>query len=686
MTTPDIVFESNVPPAAAEVVSAVKPTDKFPPPIIPGFDVNAEVAGKETKFRAWLDEWIESLLASQKPLMDTWVDIEKAYRAQRQAWKTIPYEGAAREVTPVMAMAVDPIHARLDTGIFKQDPVFALKGLKRSILKYIPALSQFIDYQQKHRLKLREVYNPRLMENTKLGTMVLKTIFDREETPITGYVVNDDGEWKVKKRKILRYSGPKVFGLSLGDFFFPPNYQRLQDCPIVMERIRTTYLALKVAEANDKVVGVDKIKDQATHERTVLEDERARQTGHEDAIRQQDDLVVYEIWCKYDIDDDGLPEPLVVTYHKNTQTILQLRYNWYDHGEYPHTVIPYTITNDSLYGMGIGEMVLPFQEALTAWDQMARDNAYIANIRMFIVKKGSAIEEVPRLYPGRCFFVDDPKSDFVPFGSGEIYPSTLTERQNLFGLVEKRTGVSDYLTGRESPIIGSRATATSTLALIQEGTRRVEEVLENIRAGSAEVLMRCMQIWMQYGVDEIDEMVFEDDPGFESDEPSTVDLLREFFTTVKPENLNGAIAIDLAATDASGSRQAMQQLQLQIIQIMMTYLEKVLEAGSLALQAKDQMPEFVEMVKDVMTKARNMFKDLLQKYDVRNPEDYLPDIEDFLDGGQGIQATAGPNGVGGPQNPLGIASGRTGIQGGTGLPIGPAVPRPGAPGEGTSGF
>jgi hypothetical protein len=322
-------------------------------------------------------------------------------------------------------------------------------------------------------------------------------------------------------------------------------------------------------------------------------------------------------------------------------------------------------------------MVLPFQQALTKWHQMATDNAYLANIRMFIVKRNSGIEEVPRLYAGRCFFVDDPKSDFIPFAAGDTYPTTLTERQNLFGMVEKRTGVSDYLTGRESPIIGSRATATSTLALIQEGTKRVEEVLENLRQGFAELIENCVYIWIQYGLEGLDETVFGDDEiGVK---------LRELFTTVlTEENVNGAIAIDLSATDASGNRQAMQQMQLMIIQTMMQYLEKLLAAGQAALQAQQVQPQLTAMIVDVMKAAREMFKDLLNRYDVRNPEDYLPELEKYLNVASqpAGQAAVSANGSGGFEATLGGAGGAPGIPGSNRTLPAPQAPSPAAPGSG----
>lgn len=660
--TGEIAFES-VPQAPQDTTTYADPTpsaaperkdNPFPPPML---KLSDEVI---TKFQIWLDEWIRELQSSQSAKMTQWAAYEKAYRATSEPAKDFPFKGAANDVVPVGAMAVDPIHARLDTGIFKQDPVFSVKALKKSMLDYMPALESWINFYQRHFLHLRQVAQPRILEFCKLGTMVFKTVYDCDESDILTY----DTDNKVVSRREKRYAGPRVFGISLGDFLFPANYQDIQDCPIVCERQRTTLDKLRVAEASGKITNVDKISAMGIHDRTDLETAREIASNHAPALRATNDFVVYEVWCDYDINADGMPEHLVATYHLDTRTLLSLRYNWYFHQKKPYDVIPYTVTNESLYGLGIMEQVLPFQSIITRWQQMASDNAYIANIRMFIVKKGSDIEEVPRLYPGRCFFLDDPKSDFIPFQAGDIYPSTLSERQNLFGLVEKRTGVSDYLTGRESPVIGSRATATSTLALIQEGTKRVEEVLENIRAGFSSMIEKCLYIWVQYGLEGVDDLVFgDDDIGAK---------LGEFFRMVNETNVHGAIAIDLTASDAAGNRQVLQQMQLQIIQVMMGYLEKVLEAGATAMQAvQSGQPEMAMMAGDVMHAARSMFKDLLTQYDIKNPEDYLPDLETYLNAAIAKQAQQ-------QQIPGGGAAGQSGPSGGQpGIPAlspGPSIP------------
>jgi hypothetical protein len=628
----------------------------------------------EKRLIAHITEWLTFLQSSQEPKVKEWADQEAGYRAISEGPKSTPYVGACGDVVPVIAMGVDPVHARLDTGIFKAKPVFKLTGLKKSVLKYIDALEQWIEYYQKHRMKFRSVASPRILEMSKHGTMIYKTVYERETYKIKTY----DRKWKVVEKEITTFSGPKTYGISIQDLLFPPGYQHINDCPFVAEKIRTSFGNLKIAEASNKVKNVDKLRGLESSQKDTLRDERQTSANHQESGSSvSNQLEVYEIWMDFALDDDmskqidpekelpegfGIPDRLVVTWHEPTQTILQLRYNWYFHQRKPYTVIPYQITNDSLWGIGIAEMSAFFQDAQTKWHRMATDNAYLANIRMFIAKKESGIEEVPKLYTGRTFFVDNPATDFVPFAAADVYGSTLSERQNLFGLGEKRTGVSDYLTGRESPVVGSRATATSTVALIQEGTRRVEEVLENIRSGYAEIMQMCIHIWIQYGLDGVEDAVFGGD--------DVAQLVKDFFDEASQENVSGMIAIDLQATDAANNKSVQQQVQLAIIQTMMQYLDKLVQAGQLALGAAQQQPELTALIGEVMTASRKMFTDLLTKYDIRNPEDYLPDLEKHLNGAVAAAAAAQSAGQGQPGGP---APQDTGTPGAAGVPGG-AVP------------
>lgn len=633
---------------------------------------------RKDAFINWLELNITEMEGAFADKHNEWAAQEDAYRAKPGPVKTFPFDGACNDVIPLMAMGVDPVHARLDVGIFKSTPVFTLKALKKSYVDLMPSVNTFIEYYQKHKLNLRRIVSPRLLEMTKHGDMVLKTVYDREKYKVQTYNEN----WEVIEKEVIRFSGPRVFGVPIDRFYYLPGYQDIQACPLAGEKQKVTFDWLKIQEASGKLIDVDMIKGQVTNEKTSLEEELERSANHKELVRDDRYYDVWELWADFDINEDGLPERLVCTYHVPTRTIMQLRYNWYFHQRKPYTVVPYTVTNNSLHGLGIGEMTMVFQNAATQWHQMATDNAYLANIRMFITSKDSDIEDRPRLYGGRVFKVNDPQKDLIPFRMGDTYNSTLQERQNIFGLAEKRNGISDYLTGRESPIVGSRATATSTLALIDEGTKRVEQTMENIRIGLAEVIENCIYIWMQYGLDDIDQVVFGDD--------QVAKDVTQFFNDLTAANVNGAIAVDLTATDAKSNRIARQQVQMAIIQVMMTFYEKFVQLGTQAIQAQQSMPAVAGLMQDVAESARKLFKELLVQYEVPDPDSYIPELEKYFDAaaiaagalGQGGAPGPDPNAGGQPGVPT-LPPGGGGVQAGGDQSIGlPRLPQPGIPGAG----
>jgi hypothetical protein len=599
------------------------------------------------ELKIWLSQQIDQLESSLNSKLDEWSDLEKAYTAKSLGPQSYPFEGASGDVVPLIAMAVDPIHARLDTGIFKNDPVFRFKALKKSFQKYAPALEKYVQYYQKNIMRLGEESSPRILEGAKLGTSAFKVVYEHDSYEVSTY----DAQWNVVKKQVTRYKGPKIIGVPINKLLFPPHYQNVQQCPIIAEKIRLSYAQLRIAEASGKLKDCDKIRDQTITGRTAFENQRAEDVNHKTSEREEDLYDLYEVWFDYVLDKkSGLPGKFAAIYHRQSETFLQLRYNWYFHQRKPYVVIPYSVRNDSLYGFGIAEQVKPFQDMITKWERMASDNAYIANMRMWAVRSGSGMDETKiKMFAGRVIPMADPK-DIQALQLGDTYNSTLQERQNIFGLAEKRTGVSDYLTGRESPVIGSRATATSTMALIQEGTKRVEKVLENFRVGYSDLVEMMLSMWIQYGLGDIDDIVFGDD--------ETGQLVRDFFDQVNAENVNGALAIDLAATDASNNKNIQQQMQLAIIQTMMQYVDRVLQMGQQAIQLNASgQPVMASWINEVAEATRNMFKDFLNKYEIPNVDEYLPELTAFLNASTPVAGP--PGGIGGipGQDPTGAGMG-----------------------------
>jgi len=574
----------------------------------------------------WLSDQLTQLTDEYEGKREEWARYEHAYKAYPEVAKSIPFIGASTDNIPLIASMVDPVHARLETGIFRQSPPFTMTALRKSMMKYEKPLQKFVNFYMKNIIDARKVASPRLLELAKLGTAVFYIDYRIDKKPRMSYIGG-----KAETEMVTNFQGPVLEGVDLGDFLFPALYQDVQACPLVARRIRTTIPHLNSMARSGWLVNVDKVTGFGGRERTTVE-EALEDTQGLASIQSNEsvEIVIYEVFFRYDV-GDGVEQMMRAVVHMQTSdghegsplTILQLRPNDAWHGKYPFVLMNYTINNNSLLGTGLCEMVYPFQESVKRYHQLAQDNAFIANAKMFIAKRGiPGLEGDIKVYAGRTIYTDNPGADLIPLSMGDIYPSTLTERQNLLGLAEKRTGVSDYMVGRESPIVGSRATATSTLALIQEGTKRVEQVMENIRVGWNEIHEMFFHLWAQHGTWDLNEIQFGDE--------EDVRLVEEFFTTVAPKaRLTGAFSINIGVTDATTNKQVQQQMQLALINVIQGYLKQLLEMGQLVIQTQG-IPQFVGLVKEVIESSTAMYRDLLSKYDIPNSEEYLPDVLDLL--------------------------------------------------------
>lgn len=636
------VFESLAPPAATSgfIESPVdgpvvlpappetlrpplpSPTEPYPKPIL-------ELSkGRKDRLISYLQNNIRALLAKHAEQEQVYAAIEMAYRALPIEDDGFPFKGRATETIPIIASSIDPVHARLNTSINKQEPVLRVKPITPKMIPYAEALGTWVNFRRRHSLDMPRHTGPAYLELCKLGTTVFKTSYDHTEVTVTGY---EQPGWKVTRKKMTLHHGPKVRALSPADVFWPVGYTIAEELPMIVERQRFTPDELIVAADGDHPKldpeAVQQLVKTATlQSRTPVE--AARDAASFDGPTIHEEVItVYEVWFEYDLQYDpedeksrrSAPEKLVATFDLEHNELLQLRYNWYFHQQHPYTIVPYTLVNGSLRGLGIGEMSLPVQEAITRWYRMSSDNAYLANIRMWAAPKGVLREQRLQTFAGRILNLNDPVKDLREIRMADVYPSTMQERSYLDQMNQRRTGSNDYMGGNESPVVGSRATATSTLALIQEGSRRVEEVTENLRRGERDIQLKCLSLDLQYGPGETFKRVFGD--------TETGRLLETFFASIDVEDLYEGIALELTATDSGGSQAARQQTYLAVTQQVVDYTTRMIELGQGAFQAANAGDENSAMLfVDALNAHRRALVEVLKANDIPAADEYLPDI------------------------------------------------------------
>jgi hypothetical protein len=133
-----------------------------------------------------------------------------------------------------------------------------------------------------------------------------------------------------------------------------------------------------------------------------------------------------------------------------------------------------------------------------------------------------------------------------------------------------------------------------------------------------------------------------------------------FFDNIRELDIGSTLAVDLSATDSTNNKAVQQQMQLALIQTFMQFYQELIKGGQLAsMAAQSGQPALAELVGQAMESARNMYRDFATKYEVPNPEEYLPELETFLQslarGNPAPQPPVAPGGAGGPPTIPGMA-------------------------------
>jgi hypothetical protein len=205
------------------------------------------------------------------------------------------------------------------------------------------------------------------------------------------------------------------------------------------------------------------------------------------------------------------------------------------------------------------------------------------------------------------------------------------EQQAAF-YAEKSSGASSYSMGVESQIAGSRATATGTTALISEGNIRFWVSIDDARHAIQELLYLTLQLEQQFRPEGLQ--------------------LPDGSTFILPQgDIRTSIGLKLTLTSESVNR----DLELQNMQLLMgvlnEYYMRLMQAGAMVLNPQFP-PEQKALALQVMTSSQNIVRRFVERFDIENIDQVVPNLLALLQNGQG-QATPMAGAL--PPGPQGMA-------------------------------
>jgi len=608
--------------------------------VIPGAPVALTPKDKQ-----WLPQYLSSELDEAlyvHELKLEWIDeSNRLYLGDPiSARKTFPWEGAANLVVPLVGITVDSIVARIINTIFAVQPFWSAQALIKDLEPVVNPLQDFMEWSRVNELQMYAQVRSWIVEVVKHGWAYLKVYW--ESFTQRGFVIQQ-GAARTKDRIVRR---PQVQHVLLADIICQAGIEdELNQAEWMAHRIRLTDGQLRWRK-HDKVY--DEVDKMLAHkaEMTPMEEKVLENELEKEAPKPRDKLnTLYEIYADLPLAGSDLPVPVMITYHHETKTIARCVYNPDVMGERPFKKGKFIDREGKRDGIGISRQLALIQDEISTLHNQQVDNATLANTRFFVGRRG-VVRNGTKVWPGRFLTVPDPARDVITLPMADVYPSMRQLETSCLAYAERRSGVADYQLGRESNVLGNRATATGTLALIQEGNRRFDLNVRDVRDCLGSVGKKLLLLNAQFRPSGMAYFV----KGADGE-------LIENVLNLPDEFIADGIGMELTASTATINREIEKQGLLAMMGTLTQYYQQLIQIGGIAMNPQTP-PPIQQMAVQMADGARYLMSMIVQTYEIRAVDTLLPpSLADQLesDANANAQQPGGPQGGPGPnQNGAGM--------------------------------
>lgn len=390
-----------------------------------------------------------------------------------------------------------------------------------------------------------------IMKATKVlvteGSVVIQTGWDYEEEEVEAEVevVNTDENGREfvdteisMQTNVIRNQPTAVVCRNEDIFIDPTCMDDMDKCQFVIHRYESSLNALKQDGRYENLDKVEAAQYNLTNDPQYL---REDQTYFEFKDKPRKKFVVHEYWGNYDIDGDGIAEPIVCAWVGNT--LIRLESNPYPDKKPPFVIVPFSAVPFHMFGEALAETIGDNQKIKTAITRGMVDNMAKSNNAVVATRKG-ALDPVNRkkFLKGENFEFNGTPGDFWQ-GSYNQLPSSAFDMLNLQNNeIESQTGVKSFSGGISGNALGSTATGARG-ALDATATRR----LNLVRNMSENMIKPIMRKWMAYNAEFLEE-------------EEVIRITNDKYVPIRRDDLAGKIDIDISISTSEDNAAKSQEL------------------------------------------------------------------------------------------------------------------------------
>lgn len=586
---------------------------------------------RDKRLLRYLQQEIEDALSAKSGFDAMILEALRQYEGvPKVPYRSTPIEDSPNIEITLGAIAVDSLYAQAMTSIWSVSPILTCAATRDDpkLVKAVDRLQFFANWGVENEFNTRKCAEHVVMDVIQLGTGAIQTSY-----------IN-----LIRKTQTTRIvdRGPRNEPIPIEHLILPGGYTGEPNmAPWIAVRM---YLSHEEVRARARLPE-DRRERWELDKRTLkpfmpcanvaeVTQQRESMSRTTSNAKLRKLYEVYAVYVSFDYDDDGEDEELLCFWDRTSNTLGWCNYSRNDYRPINKEV--YQVRAHMWNGLGVMEMMRPYQEEVSHSHNQRATNVELANFRVWAVKEGYVNESVLTGIKNRVIPLANPRDDMVPLSMGEVYTSESTYEITTLNLGERRVGLADTGGPRASQAIGTRTPATTAAALMQSGSNRFAPAFDNIRRLIAGGVQQCL--WRYH-----EQLRAESEGGpaernikavlGEEDGQLVVDLLKE-------SDFLQSVSVELTASNASINRDADRQNSIMLANFLGAWGEKILQL--ITITSNTQVPQEVrEVAKKLAIAAGSIAERTVRTFDqIRDPSRYIVDIEGELN--QAVQSPPGP--------------------------------------------
>jgi hypothetical protein len=343
----------------------------------------------------------------------------------------------------------------------------------------------------------------------------------------------------------------------------------------------------------------------------------------------------------FDVDGDDYPEEICLHYHRESQTLMSIRYNQNSDLRRTYRHANYVPIEYSWAGIGVAKQTEQFMKEITTQHRQRIDNGTIVNCRMIKIHRDAGYADGEPVYPGKIWFVDD-MSHVDSFQLGEIYNSAYNNENASLIFLQQRTGINELTLGM--PQQGTPGTATGDITRVQESQNKSGWYYKNLKQFVDDIILDTASAIHQFG----------------SRTLRYADMGAQQVLTLPEQDLRDGLILKLKSVGQADNKLVDRNNWQVLSQLIQQYYTGMLQLA----QFSGNQQLIAALVNQGMISATETMKLILSAFDVPNTDKFT--LEKV------IQQMMGMNNA----NPQGMQPGGTPGLIGAGIPTGMGGPPP----------